>query len=166
MSAGAALQHRLQLQTAAQLSKFQKFMWWNIIFLQNMQFNIFLKCPLLCLSVHHSSLWWCIRIASAISCNVTADRTAQLNATPESTQFHNIIILDPQHGIASVGWCKVNVDCFLLRTHLWSSKYIHFRKKMHNKSAKLQNIGFGITFIFMCSGTTHHWEWACSHVVW
>ena len=40
MSAGAALQHRLQLQTAAQLSKFQKFMWWNIIFLQNMQFNI------------------------------------------------------------------------------------------------------------------------------
>ena len=58
---------------------------------------------------------YCLR---NISCNVTADRTAQLNATPESTQFHNIIILDPQHGIASVGWCKVNVDCFLLRTHL------------------------------------------------
>ena len=120
-----------------------------------MQFNIFLKCPLFCLSVVfvHSPVMmnsYCLR---NMSCNVTADRIAKLNATPESTQFHNIIILDPQHRIASLRWCKVNVDCFLLRTHLCSSKLfiLEKRSKVYN-SAKLQNnTGFGITFIIMCT---------------
>ena len=100
---------------------------------------------------------YCLR---NMSCNVTADRTAQLNATPESTQFHNIIILDPQHRIASLGRCKVNVDCFLLRTHLCSSKLfileiiLEKRRKVYNSAKQQNNTGFGITFMIMC--TAHH----------
>ena len=127
-----------------------------------MQFNIFLKCPLFCLSVVfvHSPVMmnsYCLR---NMSCNVTADRIAKLNATPESTQFHNIIILDPQHRIASLRWCKVNVDCFLLRTHLCSSKLfileiiLEKRRKVYNSAKQQNNTGFGITFMIMC--TAHH----------